>query len=87
MSTRRIIVPLRGIQHAPCQIPLRRRAQLDATHGLSARELEVLRLLASGKTKKAIADVLFVSGKTVDRHVSNILVKLNVPSRAATAWA
>ena len=58
------------------------------THGLSARELEVLRLVASGKTNKAIAGELFLSEKTVDRHVSNILGKLNVSSRAAaTAWA
>jgi DNA-binding CsgD family transcriptional regulator len=57
-------------------------------HGLSARELEVLRLVASGKTNKAIADALFLSEKTIDRHVSNIFVKLDVPSRAAaTAWA
>src|SRR5262249_19243111 len=59
-----------------------------AAHGLSPRELEVLLLLASGKTNKTIADVLFLSEKTVDRHVSNIFVKLDVPSRAAaTAWA
>jgi DNA-binding NarL/FixJ family response regulator len=58
------------------------------THGLSARELEVLRLVASGKTNKAIAGELFLSEKTVDRHVSNIFGKLNVSSRAAaTAWA
>jgi DNA-binding CsgD family transcriptional regulator/tetratricopeptide (TPR) repeat protein len=57
-------------------------------HGLSARELEVLLLVASGKTNKVIADALFLSEKTVDRHVSNIFVKLNVPTRAAaTAWA
>ena len=57
-------------------------------HGLSARELEVLLLVASGKTNKAIADALFLSEKTVDRHVSNIFSKLDVPTRAAaTAWA
>jgi len=57
-------------------------------HGLSARELEVLLLVAAGKTNKIIARELFLSEKTVDRHLSNILAKLNVPTRAAaTAWA
>jgi ATP/maltotriose-dependent transcriptional regulator MalT len=57
-------------------------------HGLTRRELQVLRLVAAGKTNKGIAGELFVSEKTVDRHVSNILAKLNVPSRAAaTAYA
>ena len=56
--------------------------------GLTARELEVLRLLATGKTNKAIALDLGLSGKTVDRHVSNIFDKLRVASRsAATAFA
>jgi DNA-binding CsgD family transcriptional regulator len=52
-------------------------------HGLSARELEVLRLIASGMTNRAIAGKLFVSERTVDRHVSNIFTKLGVSSRAA----
>ncbi|NDZ17901.1 helix-turn-helix transcriptional regulator [Variovorax sp. WS11] len=57
-------------------------------HGLTPRELQVLRLVAAGKTNKAIAGELFLSEKTVDRHVSNILAKLDVPSRtAATARA
>jgi DNA-binding CsgD family transcriptional regulator len=57
-------------------------------HGLTPRELQVLRLVATGKTNKAIAAELFLSGKTVDRHVSNIFNKLDVPSRAAaTAYA
>jgi DNA-binding NarL/FixJ family response regulator len=56
--------------------------------GLTARELEVLRLIASGRTNAAIARELFVSIKTVDRHVSNIFDKLDVPTRAAaTAFA
>jgi DNA-binding CsgD family transcriptional regulator len=55
---------------------------------LTPRELQVLRLVATGKTNKAIAAELFVSEKTVDRHVSNIFTKLHVPSRAAaTAYA
>jgi DNA-binding NarL/FixJ family response regulator len=57
-------------------------------HGLSPRELEVLRLVATGKTNKAIARELHLSEKTVDRHVSNIFTKVNVASRAAaTAYA
>ncbi|MEX2129435.1 MAG: response regulator transcription factor [Xanthobacteraceae bacterium] len=60
----------------------------ERTHGLTARELQVLRLLTSGKTNKVIARDLTLSEKTVDRHVSNILNKLDVPSRAAaTAYA
>jgi len=59
-----------------------------APAGLSPRELEVLRLVAAGKTNKAIAKQLFLSEKTVDRHVSNIFAKTNVASRAAaTAFA
>jgi DNA-binding CsgD family transcriptional regulator len=65
-------------------------AGVDArgSHGLSPRELEVLRLVASGATNKAIAASLFLSERTVERHLSNIFSKLRVPSRAAaTAYA
>jgi DNA-binding NarL/FixJ family response regulator len=56
--------------------------------GLTERELQVLRLIAGGKTNKAIARELSLSEKTVDRHVSNIFTKVNVASRAsATAFA
>jgi ATP/maltotriose-dependent transcriptional regulator MalT len=55
---------------------------------LTARELQVLRLVAAGRTNKAIAAELVLSERTVDRHVSNILAKLGVTSRAAaTAYA
>jgi DNA-binding CsgD family transcriptional regulator len=55
---------------------------------LSQRELDVLRLVITGSTNKVIAAQLVVSEKTVERHVSNILTKLGVPSRAAaTAYA
>jgi DNA-binding CsgD family transcriptional regulator/tetratricopeptide (TPR) repeat protein len=57
-------------------------------HGLTPRELEVLRLIAAGQTNKSIAAQLVLSERTVERHVSNIFVKLNVSSRAAaTAFA
>ena len=56
--------------------------------GLSPRELEVLRLVATGATNKAIAARLVLSERTVDRHVSNIFTKLGVSTRAAaTAYA
>jgi len=60
----------------------------EVAGGLTARELQVLRLVATGKTNKTIARELFVSEKTIDRHVSNIFTKLGVGSRAAaTAYA
>jgi DNA-binding NarL/FixJ family response regulator len=52
---------------------------------LSAREIEVLKLVAAGKTNHAIAAELFVSERTVHRHVSNIFDKLGVHSRTAAA--
>jgi ATP/maltotriose-dependent transcriptional regulator MalT len=65
-----------------------KRPTSDAVGSLSEREAQVLRLIASGKTNRAIAEELFISDKTVARHVSNIFDKLGVSSRsAATAWA
>ena len=56
--------------------------------GLSAREIQVLRLVAAGKTNRQIASELFISERTVERHLSNIFNKLDLPSRAAaTAYA
>jgi DNA-binding CsgD family transcriptional regulator len=56
--------------------------------GLTAREVEVLRLVAAGKSNRAVASELVISEKTVARHVSNIFTKLGVSSRAAaTAYA
>jgi DNA-binding CsgD family transcriptional regulator len=56
--------------------------------GLTPRELEVLQLVAAGKSNRSIAADLVLSEKTVARHVSNILAKLGLPSRsAATAHA
>src|SRR5262245_18544450 len=56
--------------------------------GLTRREVQVLRLVASGKTNRAIARELFISEKTVARHMSNIFTKLDLSTRAAaTAYA
>jgi DNA-binding NarL/FixJ family response regulator len=60
----------------------------DRDHTLTPRELEVLRLVATGMTNQEVAGELGVAVKTVDRHVANILAKLGVPTRtAATAFA
>jgi DNA-binding CsgD family transcriptional regulator len=51
-------------------------------HGLTGREVQILALLSDGLSNSAIAKRLFLSTKTVDNHVSAILAKLGVPSRA-----
>jgi DNA-binding NarL/FixJ family response regulator len=64
------------------------RAEALRGSGLSPREIEVLGLVADGRTNRDIAAELVISERTVDRHVSNIFTKLGVSSRsAATAYA
>ncbi|HUR09531.1 MAG TPA: AAA family ATPase [Nonomuraea sp.] len=77
-----------------CSEPLRReveaaaasgRVSLTADAGLSARELEVLELVAEGLSNKQIAERLFISARTSGVHVSNIMAKLGVGSRVEAA--
>ena len=64
------------------------RTETSDAHGLTPRELEVLRMIADGRTNKAIAAELVLSVRTVDRHAGNIFAKLGVSSRAAaTSYA
>jgi ATP/maltotriose-dependent transcriptional regulator MalT len=57
----------------------------EPTFGLSARELEVLALVAQGDSNQQIAETLVLSEHTIRRHVANILKKMDVPSRTAAA--
>jgi DNA-binding NarL/FixJ family response regulator len=58
------------------------------THGLTAREVEVLALVAAGETNRSIAAALVISEYTVARHVQNMLQKLGCSSRSGlTAFA
>ncbi len=67
---------------------LRRGTSPRDIHGLTPRELEVLLLIATGRTNRVIAAELSISDKTVARHVANIFAKLGISSRsAATAYA
>ena len=67
---------------------LGRLAPTERAGGLTAREVQVLRLVAAGKTNRAIATALSISEKTVARHISNMFTKLGLSSRAAaTAYA
>ena len=65
-----------------------RRARPERPGGLSRREVEVLRLVADGRTSGEIATQLFISPRTAEHHVQNIYTKIGVSSRAAaTRWA
>jgi DNA-binding CsgD family transcriptional regulator len=58
------------------------RRRVDGPAGLTARELEVLRLLARGLSTKQIAQLLVISRKTARNHVQNIYAKAGVSNRA-----
>jgi DNA-binding CsgD family transcriptional regulator len=54
-------------------------------HGLTPRELEIVRLLVDGRSNQEIADLLSISLRTAQTHVANVLGKLDLPSRSAVA--
>ena len=87
-AARRVFAQL-GARPDLARIERLTRKGIDApVGGLTPRELQVLRLVAAGRTNHAIATDLVVADKTVDRHVTNIFTKLGVSSRAAaTAYA
>ncbi len=72
-------VGLKAIPRGP------RVATRDAPAGLTAREQEVLALLSAGLPDREISRRLFISERTVHHHVSAVLSKIGVPSRAAAA--
>ena len=87
--------PLRDnfLQRATAMLPYSRplspkQAAKQAFGGLTAREREIAALIAQGKFNREIADVLVLSERTIETHVSNIMLKLNLTSRRQIAsWA
>ena len=76
---------LRAIEAFLNKIPSAQRTENEPTTGLSAREVEVLRLVTRGRSNQQIADELMISVNTVNRHVSNIFDKIGVANRAQAA--
>ena len=73
-----LAIPM-AVATVPSPVDARTPAQ---RHGLTAREVEVLRLLAAGRSNPAIAEALFISRATARTHVQHILNKLDVSTRA-----
>jgi predicted ATPase/DNA-binding NarL/FixJ family response regulator/uncharacterized protein HemY len=73
---------------APAELPVQPRVQREERIRLTAREREITVLIARGMTNREIADALVITKRTADTHVSNILNRLGVSSRAQVAvWA
>lgn len=77
-----VIAPFLGLPAPPARRP---DVEAESLAALSAREREVLRLVARGLTDAQIAEELVLSRHTVHRHVANIRAKLGLPSRSAAA--
>jgi DNA-binding CsgD family transcriptional regulator len=79
--------------YAQQQIDVARRSPIPPAHqappgGLSRREVEVLRLVADGRTAREIATQLFISSRTAEHHIQHVYTKIGVSGRAAaTRWA
>jgi DNA-binding NarL/FixJ family response regulator len=87
-AARRVFAELGAAPDVAAADSLARSWSSPTPGGLTTRELEVLRLVASGRTNRAIASELVLSDKTIARHVANIFTKLGLSSRAAaTAYA
>jgi DNA-binding NarL/FixJ family response regulator len=72
----------------PDEAPTPHRAALGESGGaarLTRREVEVLRLVAAGRSNREIAAALFLSARTVERHVANIYLKVGAHSKAEAA--
>jgi len=86
---------IRQLEHRQDEKPSNRIIQEHIAHPeylldlhLTKRELEILRLVAEGYTDREVADILVISPRTVNRHLANTYVKLDVPGRAsAVAYA
>ena len=87
-TARRVFEELDAVPDLDRAADLMALGRSGASQGITPREHEVLRLLATGKTNREIATMLIISEKTVERHISNIFTKLGVSNRAAaTAYA
>jgi DNA-binding NarL/FixJ family response regulator len=87
-AAREILLRLGGRPDVARIDTLLRRTGSAGNYGMTERELQVLRLIASGKSNRDIAAALVISEHTVARHVQNIFTKLGVSSRtAASAFA
>jgi DNA-binding CsgD family transcriptional regulator len=80
---RRVLTPPPRALPGALGAPVRAAAPAGRVAGLTDRELEVLRLLAQGRTNREIATTLVLSEKTVARHLTNIFNKIGVENRAA----
>jgi DNA-binding CsgD family transcriptional regulator len=84
-----LLGPMLGAAVDHVRLRAAHRDQLSALAVLTQREREVLALVADGRTNRAIADVLFIEARTVEKHVEHIRAKLGARSRAEAAarWA